>query len=131
MRVQISGSNLKEIRLKREISQTQLAANIGCSKASISKIELAGGSRTSEHTLKSMAMVLNCSEGYLMGNTSDPVNYISNDRDRCMQRLNAVVGPLSDERLEIVVDIVTTIGGGSDRKLKTILNIIKAILKTI
>ena len=63
---------LKEIRLKRGITQQEIAAHLNVQQTTYSKYER-GASRIDNETLKKICQYLNISADYLLGNTDVPL----------------------------------------------------------
>ncbi len=59
---------IKELRIDKKLSQTQLAAKVGCSPSMISRWETADCEPTATAILK-LSEALECSTDYLLGKT--------------------------------------------------------------
>src|SRR5260221_13543274 len=89
------GRRLKEIRDKRDWSQSELEKRSGIPAVMISQFETGGRKNPSAATLVKLANALSISMDYLLGRTDGPTPFGGPVAVRLGARVGAVGGPLS------------------------------------
>ena len=94
---------LKELRIKRNLSQAQLAEALHAGQTTISKWEK-GERRPDPESLIKMATFFECSVDYLIGasETNDPEAAIRKER---VKRLNALFAQMDEEEQALLLAI--------------------------
>lgn len=96
------GERLKKARIKKGVTQEQLAENLQVSIAYISRIEN-GKTHISLKRLNELCLVLGTTEGYILNGVSDNSNlYLTNE-------LSSILKDCSSKDKELIYQIATII----------------------
>ena len=115
--MKIIGQRIRETRSVQKISQSKLAAIIGCTQQTISKLERKQ-SGTSTESLLGVARALNVSSDYLLGLSDDPVRVSDHQAVGTVVSLNAEAAPAARVSSAPVEDVSPV----RDRRLAELLS---------
>ena len=97
--VKALSENIRSIRLKRGISQTELAEKSGVNLKSISRYEL-GNSIPPANVLKGIAIVLGVSADALLGDSA------TNIQDKNLLRKFEIIQEMEDETKAMIINLI-------------------------
>ena len=98
----IMGERIKNARLKKQLTQENIAEKLDVSVAFLSRVE-SGSSHINLKRLQQLCSILDVSEGYLLSGTSeDSKNYLDEDFKRLLEKC-------TPEQQKLIYNVAKTI----------------------